>query len=218
MKKQLDSLFATPVQIIDVENDFLCDRYATFLENLLEETLTEKSFSSLTTKDNLHEYEEFNSLVDLVQFQMIEYARDVIGLEENSLKLCSMWSNIRNPGSKHHVHQHPNSYLSGVLYLKVPEEEEIGNIFFLDPRQAKNMMYGNYTKVTSMSERTWWYKPKKGVMLLFPSWLEHGTEEYISDKKEKRISVSFNFMLTRCDSNTMSFDLQNLMKDFKNAE
>jgi uncharacterized protein (TIGR02466 family) len=218
MKKQLDSLFATPVQLIDIENDFLCDRYANFLENLIGETLAEKSFSSLTTKDNLHMYEEFDSLVDLVKFQMTEYARDIIGLQEDSLELSAMWSNVRNSGSKHHAHQHPNSYLSGVLYLKVPQEEEIGNIFFVDPRQAKNMMYGNYTKVTSMSERTWWYKPKKGVMLLFPSWLEHGTEEYISNNTEKRISVSFNFILTRCDENTMSFDIKNLMKDFKHAE
>jgi uncharacterized protein (TIGR02466 family) len=215
MKKTLDNLFATPVQLIDIENDDVCDFFANFIETLVNDSMEFSKFSSITTKDNLYEYEEFSPLVTLIKNQMNEYSRNVIGLSDDVLFLSAMWSNIRNSGTKHHVHQHPNSYLSGVLYLKVPESSQVGNIFFVDPRQAKNMMYGKYDKVTSMSERTWWYTPKKGAMILFPSWLEHGTDDFYSETDEKRISVSFNFMLTNCNSSTMSFDVRKGIENVK---
>jgi uncharacterized protein (TIGR02466 family) len=118
--------------------------------------------------------------------------------------MTGMWSNVQESGMMHHVHQHPNSFLSGVLYISIPECENPGRIHFTDPRQAKNMVYADFKKESCISSRTIWIKPTTGTLLLFPSWLEHGTEHFISNNKDDiRVSLSFNYRLTSCSYETM---------------
>jgi uncharacterized protein (TIGR02466 family) len=119
------------------------------------------------------------------------------------LSMSGMWSNVHAPGSKHHNHQHPNSFISGVFYPVCPDCEDIGNIIFLDPRQAKNMFQADFFKSSCISNRNIWVKPESGLLLLFPSWLEHGTDTFIGKQEDKRVSISFNYQLTKCDQKTM---------------
>ena len=48
------------------------------------------------------------------------------------MKMNSMWININGPGNYNHSHNHPGCDLSGVLWLKVPENS--GNIVFESPQ------------------------------------------------------------------------------------
>jgi uncharacterized protein (TIGR02466 family) len=197
--------FATPVGMIDVDLD-ICKDYAEKVKLLLNENSNEVfSFKdrSQTTGDNLNQLADFYPMVQLINKKVNHFAEEVLGIDKNDISLSCMWSNAHNNGSMHHFHQHPNSFISGVLYLQCPDCEEIGNLVFNDPRQAKNMQYADFKKSSCISNRTIWVKPRTGLLVLFPSWLEHGTDVFVCDGKEKRISLSFNYVLKQCSFKTM---------------
>ena len=59
--------------------------------------------------------------------------------DPEKVKITAMWSIINKKGSFNIQHNHPNAYLSGVYYVKVPKDS--GNIKFFDPREQKNIRY-----------------------------------------------------------------------------
>ena len=134
-----------------------------------------------------------NTVINLAE----QYSTNVLGLEKDSLVLNAMWANVRKNYSKHHIHQHPNSFVSGVMYLQIPTDTELDTFFFVDPRPAKNMFHGIFEKESPISNRSWWYTPKEGCVIMFPSWLEHGTDEFFSTTNNYRISLSFNLILKK---------------------
>lgn len=106
----------------------------------------------------------------------------------NKFKIYN-WVNINKKGhyNEKHTHLNTNLFLSGVYYVKVPENS--GNIRFYDPRGSfissmpDHQYYNNgfnYYKIT----------PKEGMVIFFPPWLEHDVEPNLS--KDTRITIAFN--------------------------
>ena len=141
------------------------------------------------SKDMLHERDSFDNLIQIINQNVLEVATFLQwDLQKFSLKITTCWAIINRKLASNSVHNHPNSILSGVYYLKTPEN--CGGIFFSDPRPASQMIIQpsiefnlwNFPKIT--------YKARAGTMLIFPSWLLHGVEMNMSD--EDRVCISFN--------------------------
>lgn len=197
-QRRLDNLFPTPVCLTSVTPD-VC---ALAKDQVLKIIQTTPALSDMlqetggaTTPDDLNQRPEFFELTKEIQQEMNVYAEVYLGLAPNSIQLTCMWANVHTSGYRHQTHQHPNSYLSGVVYLNVPDTSNRGNIYFMDPRQAKNMQHGDFVGESGLSSRYWEYVPTTSLMILFPSWLEHGTQLFKSD--EYRVSLSFNFSLIK---------------------
>lgn len=82
-------------------------------------------------------------------------------------------------------HVHINGYLSGVYYVEIPEEVSRGNgeegcLYFADSQAETGR---------SLREIA---RPQEGLMLLFPSYLWHGTVPYRS--AQERICVAFDLV------------------------
>ena len=99
------------------------------------------------------------------------------------------WVNINGPGhfNRRHSHDpHHGTFLSGVFYVKVPEDS--GRICFHDPRPhistAPDMKYYNN------GDNAWCLETEPNVLLIFPPWLEHSVE--VNESSENRISIAFN--------------------------
>lgn len=80
-------------------------------------------------------------------------------------------------------HVHVNGYLSGVYYVEIPEEIARGNgeegcLYFADSQAEETRALREIVR------------PQEGLVLLFPSYLWHGTVPYHSDKE--RICVAFD--------------------------
>ena len=105
--------------------------------------------------------------------------------------LHQMWACINKRGDQNLIHSHTNNYnLSGVHYLSVPRDS--GEIVFRDPRPGANQAPYRLFKDDGDSE---YFMPSDGLLLLFPSWLEHFVLPNQSDSD--RISVSFDLTLER---------------------
>ena len=105
------------------------------------------------------------------------------------------WTNINKPGDYNKLHDHPVSELSGVLWIKTPKES--GDIRFVHPEIFNKFQeLDSYTedfKYNSNSYMTYYFHPKEGKLLIFPSSLEHEVEK--NKSSEDRISYSFNIRL-----------------------
>ena len=80
-------------------------------------------------------------------------------------------------------HVHVNGYLSGVYYVEIPEEVARGNgeegcLYFADSQAEQGRALREIVR------------PQEGLIVLFPSYLWHGTVPYHSD--QERICVAFD--------------------------
>lgn len=103
--------------------------------------------------------------------------------------LSNLWFNINGPGSYNTTHIHTDSFLSGVFYIKCPENS--GSIIF--ERQSQDQyVLGTYSRnnLDKIASTHWKYQPRPQMLIMFPSWIPHSVE--INNSDRERISISFN--------------------------
>ena len=108
------------------------------------------------------------------------------GLEESILG--TSWFNIMGKGGQVDKHRHEGSVISGAFYPYV--DEDSCPLIFESPLRPLRMndVFETQNPYSSYFASC---KPRTGLLLIFPSWLEHRTDPNTSSK---RITVSFNSM------------------------
>jgi len=212
MKRYDIELFSTPLIIIKLNHEHQKDietQYLPLVYNHRKETENIKKVSVDVHKSNytsdtdgytsfytgsLLEREEFTSLQRYLHSAIKLSLHEKEGTDKFDLKWMDFWYTIYDTGKNVEEHFHPNCIISGVYYLKCPEN--CGDIVFLD----NNYNYKNYC-VNVSPLKTFTYprdhkiKPEEGMIVLFPSWLPHKTEYNQSD--QDRIMFAFNLVPTR---------------------
>ena len=96
------------------------------------------------------------------------------------------WVNLHERGGFNFLHMHEAALLSGSFYLKVPAGS--GALTFRDPRAG--VLHGIIKGSVANGHADIQLKPSSGLLVLFPSWMEHYVEPHESD--EPRICIAFN--------------------------
>jgi uncharacterized protein (TIGR02466 family) len=111
------------------------------------------------------------------------------GLKQN-LKLQGLWLNVQTADCQYPPHGHPNSYLSGQIYLQCNQFSS--RVQFWDPRaQAQTWLMHRTDESVQPGIQGW--NPWPGLCLMFPSWLQHGTvASGPIDDGQLRLSLAFN--------------------------
>jgi len=100
------------------------------------------------------------------------------------------WANVNRGGHYNQLHIHPNSTWSAVYYVDAgdpppADNEYAGAITLFSPNLAMSNTF--FTRV--LPDRKF-IRPETGLMLLFPSFLQHSVEPYLGERP--RISLAFN--------------------------
>ena len=134
---------------------------------------------------------------DLLHFFLINCLASFPPLKKTVNMFVVGWININRPGDFNIKHSHPTSDLSGVLWIKTPNN--CGNIQFHSPSSFETFLeiesYTDDFRNSNNYHHAYWLPAKEGRMLIFPSHLEHDVKENLSN--EDRISVSFNIQLSK---------------------
>jgi uncharacterized protein (TIGR02466 family) len=142
------------------------------------------------TRVTLHRYDEFAPLIALVE-SLARGVRDFLRIGDcGPLKVTGCWANLNTPGTAHAMHSHPNNFLSGVYYVRVPAGADTIN--FHDPRPQTGVLRAPVTELSAENTDQVVVRVSPGTLLLFPAWLPHSVDANAST--ERRISVSFNLM------------------------
>lgn len=118
----------------------------------------------------------------------VEAFIETVGHRVPEIAITQCWLNINRPGERHHRHHHPNSFVSGVYYLDA--EPGAGSIAFHRPGFVE--LEPEKLKATAFTFDLWNEAPTTGMLLLFPSRLEHSVGRNLSQRN--RLSISFNTM------------------------
>ena len=134
---------------------------------------------------------------DLLHFFLINCLASFPPLKKTVNMFVVGWININLPGDFNIKHSHPTSDLSGVFWIKTPNN--CGNIQFHSPSSFETFLeiesYTDDFRNSNNYHHAYWLPAKEGRMLIFPSHLEHDVKENLSN--EDRISVSFNIQLSK---------------------
>jgi hypothetical protein len=100
-------------------------------------------------------------------------------------RIAGGWSVRLQGGGRHVNHVHPEGWISSAYYVSVPEETR------QDDSRAGWIKFGEPPYVTSPpSGPEKWIRPEAGLLVLFPSFLWHGTEAI--DDGSTRVTAPFD--------------------------
>jgi uncharacterized protein (TIGR02466 family) len=119
--------------------------------------------------------------------------------ERMGWSLKEMWVNVLDRGGHQAMHNHANSFISGVVYL-TPTHPGSQTVFMRSPGGTDFMFRNDHAGMTpSEFNADKWISPapEPGDMVLFPSFLMHAVPP---NQGERRISLAFNAIPTRLDS------------------
>ena len=103
-------------------------------------------------------------------------------------KITSMWAIINKGGASNARHHHGNSSISAAYYVRAPKN--CGEIVFYDPRPAPVYSHPFAIAPNSLNAMVNSVTPSEGVLVLFPSYLDHSVNPNLSN--DERIVISFN--------------------------
>ena len=185
MKPEMINLFAVPVAKSPIGRNYT-DSELKYIESQLEHP--SKAIDNYASPNkNVLADDELKDLQTIIQQHLDNYFKAVYNTSNNvALQITQSWLTLSRKGESHHSHTHPNSVVSGVLYVNVAGNDGINfyrneeNLWFeLEPSETN---YYNSYKIHVAT--------KVGDLVLFPSSVKHGVNKVTEDIK--RVSLSFN--------------------------
>ena len=187
-------IFPTCIHILEIDN------FDTYRDQLIKESYQDRNEDPMGRELSNRGGWQSNQ-VNILQCKsetlknIIMSSVSKLSMSDNLSYTIEGWKNINEPGNFNCLHNHPRSDLSGVLWIKAPKDS--GNLVFSSPqlfnRYQELDSYTDEFALKTNSYMTYFFYPKEGKILIFPSNLDHEVEENKSD--EDRISYSFNIKL-----------------------
>ena len=190
--------FSTPIWVSKIDNhenlnvDML--NYITDLKNKDSKGIVKSNFNGWHSK-NFNLKEDMPAKFISCISKDINTALNDMGWDLTSqfIKITNMWSIINEEGAFNQKHHHSNSDISAAYYVSA--HENCGDIVFYDPRPARVYKFPIINSPNKLNATINSVKPESGLLVLFPSYLEHSVNPNLSNKK--RIVISFNLSLEK---------------------
>lgn len=178
----LHNLFPTPVAKFELGREFTPDEQA-----FVAAQPTHKNMGNTTSDDRyVLRHDTLFNLMTFVQASIDAYLKSIyVPKEDMRLRVTQSWLNYSKPGEWHHKHAHPNSFVSGVLYMKAAKDRD-RIYFYNDAYRAIDLPTDNWNLYNS---RSWWLPVETGSLMIFPSSFTHSVEPV---QEDERISLAFN--------------------------
>jgi uncharacterized protein (TIGR02466 family) len=130
--------------------------------------------------------------------KLVDFGALLFG-ERIGWSIKEMWVNVLETGGRQAMHNHANSFISGVVYL-TPTHPDSRTAFMKAPGGTDFSFRNDHPGMTpsAYSADKWISpQPEPGDLVLFPSYLMHAVPP---NPGERRISMAFNAIPTRLDS------------------
>ena len=181
----INNLFPTPVAFFKLDGGFT-EKEKAFIKTQEQRP----NLGNTTSKNNyLFKSPQLKRIAKFVDKCLTEYMNAVHAPKyEVEAYVTQSWANYTKPRQHHHKHAHPNSFISGCVYIAAKGDRIY---FYKDGYQQIKLTTENYNPYNSES---WWFEVNEGDVILFPSSLTHMVET-LEEDKEERISIAFNTFL-----------------------
>lgn len=184
----LHGLFPTPVIFTNIEREFTKEELEFFDEH---GKTTFKNEGNVTSLDNYLMKHDAMSTIKQELTESLQMFLDNIIKPKDDVKpyVTQSWLNFTAENQFHHKHAHPNSFLSGVMYINADPEKDKITFFSESYKQIKL----NPKEFHWHNAESWYFTVKPGDIVVFPSSLTHMVEQKAGTNT--RISLAFNSFL-----------------------
>ena len=135
---------------------------------------------------NLLKSKTLKNLNRFIEDSFEQYAKNILRIKDNvSLNITQSWANYTQKGEFHHKHNHSNSFLSGVFYVRV--EEDMDQIMFFKEGYSQVKLEAKSFNIHNSD--SWFFTVKSNQLAIFPSSLTHMVPP---TDTEERVSISCN--------------------------
>jgi uncharacterized protein (TIGR02466 family) len=134
----------------------------------------------------------------LITPKLSEFGALLFG-ERMGWSIKEMWVNVLDQGGRQSMHNHANSFISGVVYL-TPTHESSRTVFMKAPGGTDYSFKNDHAGIaTGPFNAEKWVSPlpQPGDLVLFPSYLMHAVPP---NEGERRITLALNAIPARLDS------------------
>tara|TARA_R100000388_G_C7242790_1_gene162746 strand:+ start:96 stop:707 length:612 start_codon:yes stop_codon:yes gene_type:complete len=186
MQAKLEALFPTSLLRVSLPREFTPPEL-TFIKAGKKNTRKNHT-NKYTEETNVLNFDAFRNIKGFIMSALKCYLKDILKTKEYvDIYVSESWINYTDYGESHHRHYHPNSFLSGVLYIDVLKEDFIT---FYNPLKT-NFLFDTQEN-NFLNSQEWNTKINKRELIVFPSSLEHSVPTNTQKPKHTRISLSFN--------------------------
>ena len=196
---ELFGIFPTPVMRVPAALD--ADLVAGLVRHFSEGTAIANNASNQLSHTALLQPGDSPLLVEAARRltpHLAEFGQQMFG-ERLGWSLKEMWVNLLDTGGRQAMHNHANSFISGVVYL-TPTHADARTVFMKSPGGTDFVFKNDHAGVatTPYSAAQWISpQPEPGDMVLFPSYLLHAVPH---NPGPRRITMAFNAIPTQLDS------------------
>ncbi len=180
-------LFSNPVMVCSARYP-LSSEERKFIN---EAEYTDNIGNSMSKSDDILEAESLKNIKEFINKNIQSYTRKLLKLDESiEIYITQSWLNRASSSQFHPMHCHPNSLISGVMFLS--EGENHPPIRF----HRTNSLFPlelNYSELNDFNANCRWFDPVYGQLILFPSSLQHDVGK--NEAEDERITLSFNTFL-----------------------
>ena len=187
-KAVIQNLFSTPIYMTNIDRSFTKQELQ-FVEKQKKHCV--KNEGNINTKDNyILNRKEFKNIKKFLDKACKDYLERIICPKNNiELYITQSWLNYTEENQYHHRHEHPNSIVSGVLYL---DSDKANNMikFFSHIKYQQIKPEIDDEKYNIWNSSSWWFPVETGQLVMFPSSTTHQVD--IKKGNNTRVSLAFN--------------------------
>ena len=134
----------------------------------------------------------------LIAPKLVDFGALLFG-ERIGWSVKEMWVNVLDPGGRQAMHNHANSFISGVVYL-TPVDPSSRTVFMKSPGGTDFIFRNDHAAVEHgpyNADKWVSPEPSPGDLVLFPSYLMHAVPP---NAGARRITLAFNAIPVRLES------------------
>ena len=138
-------------------------------------------YTTMMTDDGLHRRAGFQTLTDIFTREVLAFAeRKSVDVDRQAITIDRCWLNVLGEGDSIDVHNHPNSFYTGVYFVQAPAD---GARLFLYHPAAEMGFSVPSTRETKLNQRAYVYQPRPGDLLVYESHIAHSFQVHGSDRE-----------------------------------
>lgn len=178
-------MFPLPLGVYNLNRPFNAEEISFVLECFNDKRFT--GVNGISNNSYVLNSKEMIGIRAFIENSIFQYLEEADPFPENaSLYITQSWFTFTEKDQYHHIHNHPNSYLSGVMYFNVDPATD--KIYFKNPNMRQILV--EKKQYTPFNCDEWSVVTEIGKLLLFPSYIDHYVKDYKGERP--RVSLAFN--------------------------
>ena len=184
---RLNDLFPTPVLVADIGKDIADNVESAVVSRLANLARHKDQNSDFHEKDKLFDLQkDFEPLYNFI-LQGLYAFKEQTGTKAVEKNFTYWFQDYSQEGDHHGKHNHGTDGVSGIYWVRA--SENAGQTVFYNPNAI--MEYVHPTEQTKYNSTELGFAPRKGCLLLFPSYVNHSVLG--SPQNAVRTTIAFNF-------------------------